>query len=70
MRTGTTIVLNGEPSEVAPGTTVAGLVASLAGTGTGVAVAVNGEVVPRGAWPGVQLGAGDRVEVLTAVQGG
>jgi sulfur carrier protein len=72
MTTGTTIVLNGAPSEVAPGTTVARLVAGLtgAGTGAGVAVAVNGEVVPRGAWPQMQLGAGDRVEVLTAVQGG
>jgi len=70
MRTGTTIVLNGEPSEVAPGTTVAGLVASLTGAAAGVAVAVNGAVVPRGAWPQVRLGAGDRVEVLTAVQGG
>jgi sulfur carrier protein len=70
MSTGTTIVLNGEPSEVAPGTTVARLVAGLTGAGAGVAVAVNGEVVPRGAWPQLQLGAGDRVEVLTAVQGG
>jgi len=72
MRAGTSIVLNGEPSEVAPGTTVAGLVAGLTGAGTpaGVAVAVNGAVVPRGAWPQVRLDAGDRVEVLTAVQGG
>jgi sulfur carrier protein len=70
MSTGATIVVNGEPNEIAPGTTVAGLVASLTGSGAGVAVAVNGEVVPRGAWSGVRLGAGDRVEVLTAVQGG
>ena len=67
---GASIVLNGEPSEVPAGTTVAGLVATLTGAGAGVAVAVNGEVVPRAAWPGVRLGDGDRVEVLTAVQGG
>ena len=36
----------------------------------GVAVAVNGEVVPRSSWPASRLRDGDRVEVLTAVQGG
>jgi sulfur carrier protein len=42
-------------------------------TGTsarGVAVAVNGEVVPRSAWETTGLHPGDRVEVLTAAQGG
>lgn len=37
---------------------------------TGVAVAVNGEVVPRGAWALHLLAAGDVVEIVTAVQGG
>ena len=37
---------------------------------TGVAAAVNGEVVPRRSWPGTQLRDGDQVEVVTAVQGG
>jgi sulfur carrier protein len=36
----------------------------------GVAVAVDGVVVPRGAWPATVLADGARVEVLTAVQGG
>jgi sulfur carrier protein len=36
----------------------------------GVAVAVNGEVVPRSSWPASRLRDGDRVEVLTAAQGG
>ena len=36
----------------------------------GVAVAVNGEVVPRGNWHRVELKAEDRVEVVGAVQGG
>ncbi|KPC96254.1 thiamine biosynthesis protein ThiS, partial [Streptomyces sp. NRRL F-6602] len=31
---------------------------------------VNEAVVPRGAWTATVLGEGDRVEVLTAVQGG
>nr|WP_239679507.1 sulfur carrier protein ThiS [Natronosporangium hydrolyticum] len=36
----------------------------------GVAVALNGEVLPRAAWESTSLGDGDRVEVLTATQGG
>jgi sulfur carrier protein len=36
----------------------------------GVAVAVNGEVVPRLDWSGYQLSEGDEVELLVAVQGG
>jgi sulfur carrier protein len=42
----------------------------LAGRHRGVAVAVNGEVVPRSAWRQRSLTDGDAVEVLTAVQGG
>jgi sulfur carrier protein len=36
----------------------------------GVAVAVNGDVVPRSAWPDLPLRDGDTIEVLTAVPGG
>ncbi|HEX4788596.1 MAG TPA: sulfur carrier protein ThiS [Actinospica sp.] len=35
-----------------------------------MAVAVDGEVVPRAAWPALALAEGARVEILTAVQGG
>ncbi len=35
-----------------------------------MAVAVDGEVVPRGEWDLVRLTDGARVEVLQAVQGG
>jgi sulfur carrier protein len=63
------VTVNGEPRELPAGTTVAGLVASLGGQAGGVAVAVNGEVVPRGGWAAA-LRDGDRVEVVTAVQGG
>lgn len=54
------------------GARVAEVVAALAGApdARGVAVAVNGEVVPRRSWPTTTLRAGDRVEVLTATQGG
>lgn len=36
----------------------------------GVAVAVNGAVVPRADWSATQLVAGDAVEILRARQGG
>jgi sulfur carrier protein len=64
------VMVNGQPREVAAGTTVAQLVAAVTDLATGVAAAVNGEVVPRRSWPGTQLRDGDRVEVVTAVQGG
>lgn len=38
--------------------------------GRGLAVARNGEVVPRGAWPTAGLAPGDRVDIVGAVQGG
>lgn len=49
---------------------LADVVAGLSAAPRGIAVAVNADVVPRGAWPSTRLGDGDRVEVLTAVQGG
>lgn len=64
------VSVNGEPRPLAPGTTVAALVATMTSATKGVAVAVNENVVPRSAWPVTLLHGGDRVEVLTAVQGG
>ena len=66
------ITLNGDPTDLEPGATVADAVARLdlpAGA-RGVAVAVDAEVVPRGQWASTPLAAGARVEVLHAVQGG
>jgi sulfur carrier protein len=36
----------------------------------GIAVALNGAVVPRAAWPQTQLKPGDSVEIVRARQGG
>ena len=36
----------------------------------GIAVALNGAVVPRAAWPATQLKPGDTVEIVRARQGG
>ena len=62
--------LNGDPRELPDGATVARAVAELTSATTGVAAAVNGDVVPRGSWTATPLRDGDQVEVVTAVQGG
>ncbi|MGD9525374.1 sulfur carrier protein ThiS [Pseudonocardia sp.] len=62
--------INGERRELPDGATVADALDALGAPRTGVAVAVDGTVVPRAAWPGQALTEGTRVEVLTAVQGG
>jgi sulfur carrier protein len=64
------VKLNGEPRELPDGTTVAQAVAQLTVLSTGIAAAVNGDVIPRGSWAATLLRAGDQVEVVTAVQGG
>ena len=66
------VLVNGETRPVPHGTTVAAVVASLPGApeGRGVAVALDGEVIPRGAWGETELADGSRVEVVVAVQGG
>ena len=64
------IVVNGEPAELAP--TVADLVERHLDRRepAGVAVAVNATVVPRGSWGSWALYDGDVVDLVTAVQGG
>ncbi|MFD3502149.1 sulfur carrier protein ThiS [Streptomyces sp. NPDC058676] len=64
------ISVNGERQQVAPGTALDALVRSLTAAPSGVAAALNETVVPRAQWSATSLSEGDRVEVLTAVQGG
>jgi sulfur carrier protein len=64
------IKVNGESRLVADGATVADVLTALGMPSTGVAVAVDGEVVRRADWPVSELDDGAAVEVLTAVQGG
>jgi sulfur carrier protein len=65
------IRLNGDHVDLATGATVAAAVAAVGADETrGVAVAVDGEVVPRSAWEATALEDGQQVEVLHAVQGG
>jgi len=65
-----TVTINGESREVPPGTTVEQLVRQVTDQQTGIAAALNGEVVPRRAWPATPLADRDQVDVVTAVQGG
>jgi sulfur carrier protein len=66
------IYLNGTPHDDPGEQTVAGLlrVLDLEADARGIAVAVDGEVVPRAGWSTVAIPDGARVEVLTAMQGG
>jgi sulfur carrier protein len=66
------VTINGDRHELPAGATVASVIQSFPGApgGRGVAVAVEGEVVPRAQWPSTVLRDGARVEVVVAVQGG
>jgi sulfur carrier protein len=72
------VILNGERRELPSQATVLNAVELLADdrgnpretAAHGVAVAVEGEVVPRDDWSSTGLGEGARVEVLAAIQGG
>ncbi|GGU89753.1 MULTISPECIES: sulfur carrier protein ThiS [Streptomyces] len=64
------VSVNGESRELSGPLSLDALVATLTTAPSGVAAALNETVVPRGEWATTLLGEGDRVEVLTAVQGG
>ena len=68
----TAVLLNGERLELRDGATVDVAVreSGVEAAERGVAVAVDGEVVPRGQWSDTPLSEGQRVEVVRAVQGG
>jgi len=65
------IRINGEDEPLAAATLAALLMEKAVDTGQrGIAVAVNGAVVPRAAWPQTRLSPGDSVEIVRARQGG
>ena len=64
------VLVNGTAEQLDAGTTVADVVDRWARSPIGVAVAVNEAVVTKAEWSGTALSDGDRVEILTAVQGG
>ena len=62
--------VNGTPWDVPAGATVADLVSAWCASPRGVAVACNGEVVPKSSWPRTPVTDGDRIEIVTAAAGG
>ena len=64
------VFVNGEYRELGDDATVQTVVRELGVDRGGTAVAVNGEVVPRGEWAATELRDGQEIEVLHAVQGG
>lgn len=64
-------LINGEARESAAATISQLLELELEGAPQrGIAVAVNGEVVPRSRWDAAPLAPGDRVEIVRALPGG
>ena len=64
------LTVNGRGFDSDRALSVQALVETITEARRGVAVAVNGEVVPRSTWEATALAEGDSVEVLTAAQGG
>ena len=65
-----TVIINGTPRELPGGATAADAVRLVTTATTGLAVAVNDEVLRRASWDTAALADGDIIEILTAVQGG
>ena len=66
----TQIRFNDQPQPVAAGESVASLLAAQGVNPQGVAVALNGAVLPRGRWADTRLNDGDELHLFTAIAGG
>lgn len=64
------VTVNGTDADVTDGTTVADVVTERSGGHDRVAVALNGDVVPRSSWADARLSPGDALEVLAPTAGG
>ena len=64
------ITVNGQLRETPAPVSLPDLVRQISDRDTGIAVAINNEVAPRSTWPALIIQPGDRIEVVTAVQGG
>ena len=64
------VMINGEPREISPGTTVAALLTQLQMQPRLVAVERNRNLVPRAQHAACTLETGDRIEIVTLVVGG
>ena len=64
------LLVNGEPTILIGGDTVAALIQQLGYRGEGFAVAVNGDFVPRADYEQTPLNAGDSLDIVAPVVGG
>lgn len=64
------LTVNGERWEGNDRPSIADLVATWCPSPKGVAVARNGEVVPKSAWDRTPADPGDRIEIVSAAAGG
>ncbi|WP_429140231.1 sulfur carrier protein ThiS [Aeromonas veronii] len=65
-----TIRLNDKDQPLAAGQSVTDLLAAQGVNPQGVAVALNGAVLPRGRWADIRLNDGDELHLFTAIAGG
>jgi sulfur carrier protein len=64
------VTINGRASELVAGATIGSYVDGLGRGRKGIAVAIGDTIVRRALWDATVLKDGDRVEILTAAQGG
>ena len=64
------VTLNGKNTEIQGSLTVSALLDSLNINAQQVAVAINGEVLPRDLWAEAEIQAGDTIEIVRAAGGG
>ena len=62
--------VNGATRVLDDGTTLLQLIETLAGSARGSAAVVDGTVIARSDWQSFAVRAGQRIELITAVQGG
>ena len=65
-----TVVVNGEETPIADGSSVEGMISALGLNAERVAVELNHKIVKRAQWASTPLSEGDRVEVVHFVGGG
>ena len=64
------VTVNGEPRELAAGSTVADLIEQMGLSGKRLAVEIDQEIIPRSQHASFTLAVGNRIEVVHAIGGG
>jgi thiamine biosynthesis protein ThiS len=62
--------INGERTELTPGTTIMSFVASKNITPEHIVIEYNGEIIPRSKWESIPIGDGDSLEIVKFLGGG